>query len=166
MKIFQFTRTHTDSRSYMYLYGMRLVIENARDSSSSQQQTLEDILKNSEKANNALGKSRLTGLPNVADLADYDGNFLTEIDACLKSFVEKALAGRTERPRKTRQEPSDSILPPTNHNCIDESTKDSQMESYIDKKFIDMEQRLLQRIDELEKKTMEKLDTILRQISS
>ncbi|XP_043276513.1 uncharacterized protein [Venturia canescens] len=161
----KFTRVHNDSRSYMYLYGMRLVVENVTDSKSNQRLSLEDILSNSYGVNNALGKTALMVPPNMVDFADYDGNFSTEIDAFLRGFMEKTLSMRGERPKK-KQESLKPVTQLANENSGSQTNKELQrdIESDIDKKLMDMEKRLMERMDELEKKTMEKLDIILNRV--
>lgn len=87
-----------------------------------------------------------------------EGNNITnDVQSCYMNILN--LSKNKSVQKNNEEEVAQSAIDSTVSNNID-------IVSYIDKKFEDMEGRLMKKIDEMEQKTNEKLDTILRQLET
>lgn len=103
------------------------------------------------------------------------GTFISDSDLSkCKNEIAKGDNERDSRSCETDNEKSDSfeyknrnVRKNNDEKCTNhEDSEKSDIRIYIDNKFCDMEKRLMERIDELEASTNQKLDAILRRLET
>lgn len=85
-----------------------------------------------------------------------------EVDMSLAKFIGMGLM--THRQRVVRNEKEKQKSESKNSERITDPSQNSapDIRTYIDRKFIDMEKKVMERIDQMEEKTNKKLDTIVK----
>lgn len=87
-------------------------------------------------------------------------NFLTKVDS---NDRRTCTGDNIQTHYKSKENNEKEITQCTNPNSISNNV---DIKAYIDNKFHDMEIKMMKRIDEMERKTNEKLDIILKQLET
>ncbi|XP_043601909.1 uncharacterized protein LOC122576100 [Bombus pyrosoma] len=139
----KFTKTKSKN-SVMWIYGIKLYVTE----SINEPKSFSTEIFNPEIIRNFLTKLNFNN----------EGNNITDdVQSCYMNILN--LSKNKGVQKNNEEEVAQSAINSTVSNNIDIVT-------YIDKKFEDMEGRLMKKIDEMEQKTNEKLDTILRQLET
>lgn len=101
-------------------------------------------------------------MPDFSTMPDYNGDFATEMNTCLQSFMGNMWD--SERPR--RDVAPLNVEKKKGETTDTENVERTSIELYIDQKMKDMERRIVQRIDEAEARHNIKLDAILKHLET
>ncbi|XP_043462839.1 uncharacterized protein LOC122498908 [Leptopilina heterotoma] len=151
----QFTKVKNKT-SLMWLYGVRLTLTDQLSKEETKMfnpQIINDFLLNFNKS-----KSKSVEIANKVfqSLNGRESNSSNEdIDLYLTKFIGMGFLPHKQKivtKEKDKQKIETISITKPNENDI---------KSYIDKKFVDMEKRLMDKIDQVEQKTNQKLDKIL-----
>ncbi|KOC59875.1 hypothetical protein WH47_10574 [Habropoda laboriosa] len=139
----KFTKTRR-KKPVMWIYGIRLYLTEP----SNEPKNFSTEIFNPETIQTFLTKLTFKNEGN---------NVTNDVHSCFKNLLNSSRTRSTQEnnEKETEQSTSESNV----SNSVD-------IVSYIDNKFQDMEAKLMKRIDEMEQKTNEKLDTILKQLQS
>lgn len=128
----------------MWIYGIRLYLTEP----SNETKNLPAEIFNPEIIQNFLTKLNLNNEGN---------NTTNDVRSCYRNFLNSSISSSIqESNRKEVAESSNENTVPCNVDVV----------TYIDKKFQDMEGRLMNRMNEMEQKTNQKLDAILKRLET
>ncbi|XP_033207971.1 uncharacterized protein LOC117167272 [Belonocnema kinseyi] len=150
--------------SLVWLYGIRLMLtypEAKEESKMFNPQIVNDFLvslnksksKSVEIANKVLNSINLRESNPAND--DVDMSLAKFIGMGLMTHRQRVVRNEKEK-QKSESKTSERIADPSQNNSV------SDLRTFIDSKFIEMERKMMERIDELEAKTNKKLDTIVQ----
>ncbi|CAD1479114.1 unnamed protein product [Heterotrigona itama] len=139
----KFTKTKSKN-SIMWIYGIKLYLTKL----INEPKTFSTEIFNPEIIKNFLTKFSFNNEGN---------NTTNDVQSCYMNILNTSKNKSVQK--SNGEEVAQSTIENTVLNNVDITT-------YIDKKFEDMERRLMKKINEMEQRTNEKLDTILRQLES
>ncbi|XP_051169641.1 uncharacterized protein LOC127287001 [Leptopilina boulardi] len=157
----QFTKVK-DKTSLMWLYGVRLTLTDQLSKEETKMfnpQIINDFLLNFNKS-----KSKSVEMANKVfqSLNGRESNSSNEdIDSYLTKFIglgfiphKQRIVTKEKDKQKSETSSFERVTDPNENNALD-------IKAYIDKKFVDMEKKVMDKIDQVEQKTNQKLDQII-----
>ncbi|KAK1120061.1 hypothetical protein K0M31_012787 [Melipona bicolor] len=139
----KFTKTKSKN-SIMWIYGIKLYLTEL----INEPKTLSTEIFNPEIIRNFLTKFSFNNEGN---------NTTNDVQSCYMNILN------TSKNKSVQKSNGEEVAQSTIENTV---LNNVDIITYIDKKFKDVEARLMKEINEMEQRTNEKLDTILRQLES
>ena len=151
----------------MWVYGIRLILTDPvakEESKMFNPQIVNDFL---VRLNKSKSKSLESANKVLYSINGRDSNPPNdEIDMSLARFIGMGLMTHRQRVVRNEREKQESESKSSERTTEPAQNSVLDIKTYIDSKFVDMEKKIMERLDRMEEKTNQKLDTVVKMLEN